>query len=64
MSITNTAKPNASSLTNSTRVNIGETWATDMNQWQNENRTWDATVSIITNDTRNSSSITNITRPS
>lgn len=58
----NTSKP-SSSMTNSAKVNIGETWATDLNTWNAELRTWAATVSIITNTARVSSSMTNIARP-
>jgi len=62
MSITNETKP-TTSLTNSTRINIGETWGSDLNQWQNESRTWDATISIIVNSSKQSSSITNLAKP-
>jgi len=62
MSITNQAKP-TSSMTNSTKVNIGETWATDSFTWVTESRTWDRTQSIINNNTKISSSMTNQSRP-
>ena len=62
MSITNETKP-TTSLTNSTRINIGETWGSDLNTWAAELRTWAATISIITNSTRISSSMTNIAKP-
>lgn len=58
----NESKP-TTSLTNSARVAIGETWATDSNQWQNESRTWAATASIISNITKVSSSMVNTTKP-
>ena len=50
-------------MTNSTKINIGETWGSDLNTWANELRTWEATISIITNATRISSSMTNIAKP-
>jgi len=62
MSITNETKP-TTSLTNSTRINIGETWGSDLNTWAAELRTWAATISIITNSARISSSMTNIAKP-
>lgn len=62
MSITNTSKP-TSSVTNTTKVAVGETWATDLNTWNAESRTWDATISIISNIAKTSSSMTNIARP-
>ena len=62
MSIVNISKP-SSSISNSSKINIGETWDSNDNQWQNEARTWDSTVSIISNSTRTSSSMTNLARP-
>lgn len=62
MSITNQSKP-SSSMANQTKINIGETWASDLNTWANELRTWGATISIISNTTRVSSSMTNIAKP-
>ena len=53
----------SSSISNSTRVNIGETWNTDLNTWNGESITWDRTVSIINNTTKVSSSMANVDRP-
>ena len=61
MSITNETKP-TTALTNSTRINIGETWGSDLLTWAAELKTWDATVSIISNVARTSSSMTNIAK--
>ncbi len=62
MAITNVSKP-SSSMANQTKINIGETWDTDLNTWNAELRTWDETASVIDNITRISSSISNIARP-
>lgn len=62
MPLTNTSKP-TNSLTNLTKVNIGQTWETDLNTWNAELRTWDDTVSVIDNISKVSSSITNISKP-
>ncbi len=51
MAITNISKP-SSSVSNQSKINIGETWDSDMNQWQNESRTWDDMASIIDNITK------------
>lgn len=50
-------------MANQTKINIGETWGTDLLQWQNESRTWAGTASIISNSARVSSSMTNIAKP-
>ena len=62
MAITNQSKP-TTTLTNSTKINIGETWASDLNQWQNESRTWNDMQSLIDNITKISSSFANVARP-
>lgn len=62
MAIVNVSKPN-SSIANQTKINIGETWGSNSNQWQNESRTWAETASIIDNVNRVSSSITNVSKP-
>lgn len=62
MSITNLSKP-TSSITNSLRQNIGETWDSNSNTWASETRTWDEMASIISNSTKVSSSMTNIAKP-
>jgi hypothetical protein len=62
MSIVNVSKP-TTTLTNSTKINIGETWGTDLNTWAAESRTWADTISVIDNISRVSSSFTNIAKP-
>jgi len=62
MAIENVSKP-SSSISNATKINIGLTWDADTLQWQNESRTWDATVSVIDNTARVTSSITNSSKP-
>lgn len=62
MAIVNVSKP-TTSLTNSSRIGISETWDTIPTTWASETRTWDATISIITNATKISSSITNSLKP-
>ena len=62
MAITNQSKP-TTTYTNASKVNIGETWASDSLQWQNESRTWNATISIISNPAKVSSSMTNVAKP-
>jgi len=51
MAIVNVSKPN-SSIANQTKINIGETWATDLNTWATETHTWDSTGSVIDNITK------------
>jgi len=53
----------SSSISNSSKVNIGEIWDTDSFTWATESRTWDDMISIITNNTKISSSMTNQSRP-
>ena len=48
MSITNTSKP-STSLTNSTKIDIQETWDSNTTTWNTETRTWDGTSSKIGN---------------
>jgi len=62
MSITNTAKP-STSITNSSKVSIGETWATITTDWASETRTWLAASQLIGNTSRPSTSITNVAKP-
>lgn len=59
----NQSKPTPS-LTNSTKVSFGETWATILTTWSSETRTWLATGSLLVNATRNSSTMTNSNKPS
>lgn len=62
MAITNTTKPTPS-VTNSSKINIGETWNSIVTTWATEIRTWDATGSLIANITKITSAITNVVRP-
>lgn len=48
MAITNLSRP-ASSLSNASKVSIGETWATISSTWASETRTWLAISQLITN---------------
>jgi hypothetical protein len=48
MAITNTSKP-SSSVTNATKINIGDTWNAILTTWASETRSWDATGSLVTN---------------
>jgi len=47
----NESKP-TSAFSNSTKVNIGETWDSDPYTWNLEPRTWDMLASLITNSER------------
>lgn len=53
----------SSSMTNATRINTGEIWNSNSNQWQNESRTWDDMASLISNTSRVLSSMTNTAKP-
>lgn len=48
MALVNESKP-TTSLTNSTKINIGETWGSNMNTWAAESRTWGDMASVIDN---------------
>jgi hypothetical protein len=48
----NDGKP-ATSFSNSSKVSIGETWATITTTWASETRTWLAISQLITNTSRN-----------
>ena len=48
MAFTNQSKP-VTSLANTAKVNIGETWATITTIWATETRTWAQLTSLITN---------------
>lgn len=58
----NQDKP-TTSVTNSAKINIGETLASITTTWDTETRTWDEMASIISNSTKISSSMVNITKP-
>lgn len=51
MVLINQNKP-STTLTNSTKINIGETWGSILTTWATETRTWDDTVSLIDNVSR------------
>jgi hypothetical protein len=63
MSIVNTSKPSAPSFSNTTRVSIGETWATETHTWANDPYTWAQKISNMSNITKQTSSITNTSKP-
>ena len=44
----NTSKP-TTSVTNSSKVSIGETWASITTTWATETRTWQQSSKLITN---------------
>ena len=50
-------------MANATKINIGETWASILTTWASETRTWGDMASLIDNITKQSSSITNISKP-
>jgi len=62
MSLTNTSKP-TTSFSNSDKVSQGETWATIETTWAAETQTWLEVSQLIDNITRQSSSITNTSKP-
>ena len=58
MAITNTTKP-STTLANVAKVSSGESWASVTTTWATETRSWDAISKLITNQARESSTITN-----
>lgn len=62
MAITNTSKP-TTTFSNSSKVSVGETWATITTTWATETRTWLAVSQLITNTTRQTSTFTNVSKP-
>lgn len=62
MALVNIAKP-TTALVNTARVSFGETWNTIITTWNSETRTWDATGSLFTNIAKQSSVLTNISKP-
>lgn len=62
MSIANTSKP-TTTLANSSKVSIGETWASIATTWASETRTWLAVSQLFSNTARVSSTITNTSKP-
>jgi hypothetical protein len=51
------------SITNSTKVSIGETWGTITSTWASEPETWLAASQLFNNSSRVSSSMTNVSKP-
>lgn len=51
MALINVSKP-STSLTNTTKINIGETWASISSTWGAETRTWNDLQSLIDNTSR------------
>lgn len=51
MAITNTSKP-TTAIANSSKVSIGETWATITTTWASETRTWAAASQLISNSSK------------
>lgn len=62
MAMVNQSKP-SDSITNNTKVSTGETWASITTTWASETHTWLGLGSFISNNTKVSSSITNISKP-
>lgn len=50
-------------MTNVTRVLIGDTWATILTTWVAEPNSWAEIGSFIDNNSKISSSITNVSKP-
>jgi hypothetical protein len=63
MSITNTSKPSAPSLTNVTKVSFAEIWSTIVTTWATETRTWLDTGSLVDNVSKATNSLTNTAKP-
>lgn len=51
------------SITNQTKVSIGETWGTIATTWATETQTWEEASQLISNFTKASSSIVNQAKP-
>jgi len=62
MALVNTSKP-TTSITNTVSVAFAEIWNTILTTWNSETRTWDATISLITDTAKPSTSITNTAKP-
>lgn len=58
----NTSKP-TTTFTNTARIGNAELWSTITSTWASETRTWIGCVSLVTNATKQSSSMTNIAKP-
>jgi len=62
MSITNQSKP-TTTLENATKTSSGETWSSIATTWASETKTWLGVGSFMTNNTKQSTSITNVSKP-
>jgi hypothetical protein len=62
MALTNTSKP-TTSFENVARVSFAELWSTITTTWASETRTWADCVSLIDNTSRQSTSVTNTSKP-
>ena len=58
----NLDKP-TTSFTNSAKTSIGETWGSITSTWVSETRTWLAASQLITNSSKQTSSLTNQSKP-
>ena len=58
----NDSRP-TTSIIDSSKVNISETWDTILTTWNSETRTWNDLFSLIVSDPRVSTNITNVNRP-
>lgn len=58
----NIAKP-TTTITGISKPQVGETWDTCPNTWDEETRTWNASGNLITNIDKIVSTITNINKP-
>lgn len=50
-------------MTNSSKISIGETWATISSTWATEPRTWSAASQLFNNASKPSTSIVNQAKP-
>jgi hypothetical protein len=62
MAITNDSKP-TTSLANSSKVSVGETWGSIASTWTTETRTWLEVSQLIDNSSRQTSTLTNQAKP-
>lgn len=58
----NVDKP-TTSITNTDKVSIGETWASVTTTWASETRSWLDVSQLFTNSDRVTSTITNVDKP-
>ena len=62
MAINNVPKP-STSINNTLKVSIGETWGTILTTWATETRTWQQVSQLINNAARTTSTISNQPKP-